>query len=192
MSFCVSVYVPCFNSELYIERCVRALLAQSRTIDELLVIDDGSTDSSMSRIDSLSDKITIIRHPTNLGLASARNTALAHARYEYIASVDSDVAPEGRWLESLCDAMTTPHTALVGGKLLEWNQESSANTWRAKHMPQHSGEFPLKNPPTLAGANTLARRDILQSIGGYTTEYKTNYEDIDLQHRLTRLGLSCR
>ncbi len=188
----VSVYVPCYNGEPWLQSCLSALIDQSRPPDELLVIDDGSTDASASIASAFGVVVRVISHSKNLGLASARNTALLEAKHSLVASVDADVAPEHHWLEMLMRAMSTPGTALVGGKLSEFHQEHVADRWRASHMAQHSGEFSLINPAIVPGANTLIRRQVVSSIGKYNTSFRTNYEDVDLQHRLIRQGYTCR
>ena len=59
-------------------------------------------------------------------------------------------------------------------------------------MAQHSGDLSLINPAIVPGANTLVRRQVVSLLGGYDTSFRTNYEDVDLQHRLIRQGYTCR
>lgn len=188
----VSVYVPCYNGEPWLQSCLSALIHQTRPADELLVIDDGSTDASVSIASSFGATVRVISHSKNRGLAAARNTALLEARHGLVASVDADVAPDQQWLETLLRAMSTPGTVLVGGNLSEYHQKHVADRWRATHMAQHSGEFSLINPAIVPGANTLVRRQVITSLGGYNTFFCTNYEVVDLQHRLIRQGFTCR
>lgn len=87
----ISVIIPAYNRANFIERCLNSVLVQSYENLEILVIDDGSTDSTGSRMKNHPDKRVIyIKHPENRGVPSARNTGIRAARGEYINFLDSD------------------------------------------------------------------------------------------------------
>lgn len=92
MSPIVSVIVPVYNSELYIERCINSILNQTFTDFELLLVDDGSTDKSGVICEAYAsiDKRVIVYHQSNQGQAAARNFAIKKSRGEWIHFVDSD------------------------------------------------------------------------------------------------------
>lgn len=88
----VSVIVPIYNAESYIDRCVASIKDQSHDNLEIILINDGSTDSSLSICNKLSKddpRITIIDQ-TNLGVSTARNRGLSAAKGEYVTFVDID------------------------------------------------------------------------------------------------------
>ena len=88
----LSIIVPVYNVEKYLEDCVESLLNQTYQNYEIILVDDGSTDSSGKICDIVaesSSKIKVI-HKENGGLSSARNTGLRAARGRYIGFVDSD------------------------------------------------------------------------------------------------------
>lgn len=90
--------VPVYNVEKYLERCVKSIICRTGVQYEIILVDDGSTDSSGSVCDALCEQyVGIVRviHKENNGLASARNRGLEEAKGEYIVFVDSD-----DWLES--------------------------------------------------------------------------------------------
>ncbi len=88
----VTVVMPVFNVERYLAIAIRSVLRQTYEPFELLIIDDGSTDDSVSIANGFRDpRIRIIRQE-NRGLAGARNTGIRHARGEFIAFLDSDDA----------------------------------------------------------------------------------------------------
>ena len=93
----VTAYIPCFNGARYLPATITAILGQTQPPDELLIIDDGSTDNS-SEVASRYP-VRIIRHEKNKGLAAARNTALANAKYDLLAAFDADAVAESTWLE---------------------------------------------------------------------------------------------
>ncbi|MDQ3702940.1 MAG: glycosyltransferase family 2 protein, partial [Chloroflexota bacterium] len=188
----LSVYVPCYNGARWIGECLDALIAQSQPVDEVLVVDDGSTDASATIVAGYAPRVRLVRHPRNLGLAVARNTALARTEGEIVASVDADVRATPTWMARLLDGFSSPRVVAVGGRLLEAHQEQLPDRWRAVHMAQHAGDLPLRNPPVLPGANVAVRRDVVHALGGYDETFRTNYEDADLQHRLQAQGYLCR
>lgn len=88
----VSVIVPVYNVEDYLEQCLKSICGQTLSRIEIIIIDDGSTDSSGRICDAFAANDSRIRviHKKNEGLAAARNDGIALARAEYIMFVDSD------------------------------------------------------------------------------------------------------
>lgn len=88
----LSIIIPIYNAEKYIEPCIDSLIAQDFQDKEILLIDDGSKDSSPQICDDYADKYDYIRviHKDNGGCSSARNFGLKEARGDYIAFVDAD------------------------------------------------------------------------------------------------------
>ncbi|MYM55835.1 glycosyltransferase family 2 protein [Thalassovita mangrovi] len=103
----VSVIIPIYGTERYIERCVRSVMNQTLKDIEILCIDDCSPDNSAEIVQLLAaedDRIRLIRHESNLGPGGARNTGIYLARAPYLASVDSDDYIDSLMLERLWDA----------------------------------------------------------------------------------------
>ncbi len=92
MSALISIIVPVYNVEKYLCRCVDSILAQSYPHLEIILVDDGSTDSSGNICDAYreKDERIVVIHKPNGGLSSARNAGLEIAKGEYIGFVDSD------------------------------------------------------------------------------------------------------
>ncbi|WP_446424620.1 glycosyltransferase family 2 protein, partial [Mailhella sp.] len=91
-SLMLTIIVPCYNAEKYIDRCLSSIYNQTYKNFECIVIDDGSTDNSATLCDKFSAKDSrfIIIHQENRGVSAARNAALDIARGEYIGFVDAD------------------------------------------------------------------------------------------------------
>lgn len=90
----LSIIVPVYNVEAYLQKCVESLLNQDLPVTdyEIILVDDGSKDNSGLLCDKFAqahDNIRVIHQP-NMGLSAARNTGLAEARGQYIQFVDSD------------------------------------------------------------------------------------------------------
>ena len=98
----ISVIVPVYNTEQYLRRCIDSVLAQTYQDFELLLIDDGSTDSSGAICDEYAARDSRVRvfHKVNGGVSSARNVGLDNARGEWVTFVDSDDYIEENFLKS--------------------------------------------------------------------------------------------
>lgn len=105
----VSIIVPVYNVERYLEDCIESILNQTFKDFELILIDDGSTDSSCEICDEYKKKDSRIRviHKSNGGLSSARNIGLDVACGKYIGFVDSDDSIHPRMYEILYDLIQT-------------------------------------------------------------------------------------
>lgn len=182
----VSVYIPCFNVQEYIQECIESLYKQTYPVDEILIIDDGCTDDTV-KIAALYP-VKIIRHEKNRGLACARNSAVLAARNEFIASVDADCIAMTDWLQILMSAFTEAGVAGAGGMLIEKKNEGIADTWRNVHMKQDWGAQILENPRFLYGNNGVYRTALLKHIGLYSLSYNSHYEDVDVSFRLKDNG----
>ena len=99
----VSVVLPVYNVEKYLERCIESVIHQTYINLDIILVDDGSTDSSGLLCDKLATKdtrITVI-HKTNGGLSDARNAGISAAKGKYITFVDSDDLVELDMIEYL-------------------------------------------------------------------------------------------
>lgn len=105
----ISAIIPVYNVEKYLERCLKAVLAQTYSNLEILLIDDGSTDGSGGICDEVSGKDARIQvwHTENRGPSAARNLGLDHAQGRYVLFVDSD------------DILAVDHVSFLYERLLE-------------------------------------------------------------------------
>lgn len=182
----VSVYIPCFNGEQHIALCIASLLTQSHAPDEIVVVDDGSTDRSAEI--AATYPIKLVRHDRNMGLAAARNTGISQTSGDIVASIDADCCASRGWLKRLVRTLDhNPHVIGVAGCLIERNYRTIADRWRTHHMVQNHGAKLIVNPPFLHGANTAFRRSALEAANGYNNVFRTNGEDCDLCFRMRRI-----
>lgn len=182
----VTLYIPCYNVEGYLKECLEAVLKQTHTPDEVLVIDDGSTDQTAEI--AAQYPVRLIRHQQNKGLAAARNTAILNSRNELVASIDADVVLAQDWLEKMVVSMHHDGVVGAGGKLVEKFQQKLADRWRAIHMAQHWGDLPNEDPPAINGGNTIFKASAIKRVGLYNEVFRTNYEDHDICRRLRTRG----
>lgn len=105
--FKVSVIIPVYNAQLYLEKCLSSIAEQTMKDYELVLINDGSKDNSQQIIDEFIEKndcVVQCKCKENAGQAAARNDGLAMARGEYVAFMDSDDYIEPDYLEKLYQA----------------------------------------------------------------------------------------
>jgi glycosyltransferase involved in cell wall biosynthesis len=111
----ISVIVPIYNAEKYLERCVKSLIAQTFHDIEILLIDDGSTDASSilcARLKKEDSRIRILHKP-NGGLSSARNAGLLAASGAFIGFVDADDTVSPTFFETLLQKIEQYHCDFV-------------------------------------------------------------------------------
>ncbi len=103
----VSVIVPIYNLEQYLEKCIRSLLAQTYTNLEIFLVDDGSKDSSGEICEKFSalDQRIIVIHQQNAGAAAARNAALDVCKGDYITFVDGDDYIDAHYVQNLVEQL---------------------------------------------------------------------------------------
>ena len=103
----ISVIIPVYMAENYLRPCIDSVLAQSYENFELLLIDDGSTDSSGAICDEYAktDKRITVYHRQNQGVSKTRNFGMQHASGEYILFVDADDLIQPAYIEKLYGAM---------------------------------------------------------------------------------------
>ena len=133
----ISIIVPVYQVEQYLDRCVESVLAQTFRDFECILVDDGSTDTSGRMCDDYAhrDPRFSVIHKENGGLSSARNVAIPRARGEYLCFLDSDDTLHPRALELMLSTLEHSGADLVSAPL----QEFSTDTPRFPEL----GELPM-------------------------------------------------
>ena len=116
----ISVIIPVYNVEEYIEQCVESVVNQTLKEIEIIIVNDGTQDNSMKKIERflLDDRIIVI-NKENRGISSARNCGLKIAKGEYIAFVDSDDFIDEMMLEKLYE--NSENKDIVISNVIEYN-----------------------------------------------------------------------
>ena len=112
----VTVVIPVYNGERYLAEAIQSMLAQTRPAAQIIVVDDGSKDSSADVAASFGDAVTLMRQE-NLGVAAARNSAIAAASQPYVAWLDHDDVATPKRLElqlAAFDLTPTPDVVFGG------------------------------------------------------------------------------
>ena len=118
----ISILVPVYKVEKYLERCLDSILAQTFTDWECILIDDGSPDNSGKICDEYAKKderFVVLHHESNKGSAAARNTAFNKASADYFICVDSDDWVEPNYLEELYNKAINTNADVIGCNLVK-------------------------------------------------------------------------
>ena len=156
----VSIIVPVYNVNEYIDACIASIVHQTYSDFEIIIVNDGSTDGSGNLCDQWAsrDRRIKVLHKPNGGLSDARNVGLYHATGKYICFVDGDDSIEPHLLETVL-----PHME-QGADLVRFRYEFQGTSQKAT--------FPTV-PDTF---HFRSQKDICQFLLQYYLTYKINYE----------------
>jgi len=198
----LSVIIPTYNREKVLARALEGYLAQSspRLIQELLVVDDGSTDGTESMVRDFGSRsvfpIRYLRQP-NKGPAAARNLGIREARSALVLFTDSDVIPKCDLVEQHIEwhRRNTQITAAILG-YVTWPPEIKATPfmrWYGEHKLFWFYQLRNKREASFHcfyTCNLSLKTEFLRTCGLFDEEFKTAaYEDIELGYRLSKRGL---
>jgi mycofactocin system glycosyltransferase len=189
----VTVVIPVRNNVSGVRRLVTALRGL-----RVIVVDDGSSppigpdDFAGAHCD-----IEVLSHSRNKGPAAARNTGLAACTTDFVAFLDSDVAPSRGWLEALLGHFCDPTVALVAPRIVGLaHNENVVARYEAVHSSLDLGlrEAPVLPHSTVSyvpSAAIICRRSAILDIGGFDETMQSG-EDVDLCWRLIETGARLR
>ena len=193
----ISVIVPIYNTSKYLPRCLNSIINQTYKNLEIICINDGSTDSSLSILQNYAQKDSRIKITTqkNAGLSAARNTGITKSTGKYITFVDSDDEISHNMLEKLLVSLQKNDTDISvcsfkeiypDGEITHFNKVSSAQTYTTeqalKAMLQEQG-FMLS--ATMKLFPTTYFKNIQFPIGKLHEDIGTTYKLIMRAHRVT-------
>jgi len=189
----LSVIVCAYNEERYVASCLHSLLAQTRSADEVILIDNASQD----RTGDIARAIPGVRviHEPRKGLTVARETARLAATGDVLVYLDADCRAPLQWLELVERRfLASPGIAAVTGpyRFYDWD-------WWGRLLLR--GYDLIVAPAThvlvqrimrmgaiLYGGNFAVRRDMLERIGGFDTKIEFHGEDTNLGRRIAAVG----
>lgn len=184
----LSVVVPLHEGAATIERCIDGLLASAEPGDEIIVVDDGSTDGGLALVRD--DRVTRIRLDRNVGRGPARNAGVERATGDVVVFVDADVAVHGDALARIRERFAADPglTCLIGSY-----DECPADPGRVSqyrnllhHFTHHvSGR---RAPHFWTGLGAVRRATFVEVGGLDEVRWARNMEDVEFGHRLVDAG----
>lgn len=191
--YLVSVIIPAYNAERFIAQTIESVIAQTHQNLEILVIDDGSSDSTPNIVKYYMEKdarIVLIQQD-NVGVAAARNRGIERARGEFIAPIDADDIWFPEYLEAQLPLMANLEVGMVYVWSVLIDEAGGLMKKCQSHLWQGNDYFPLIYRNHVGNAScVLMRRSYVQLIGGYDSSYRAldaqGAEDWDLYLRLAQ------
>lgn len=155
MNHLISIIIPIYNREAYIQECILSIQAQSYQNFEIILIDDGSTDQSISICQNMAAADNRIRLFTtsHAGVSAARNVGLSHVNGDFVFFIDSDDTIHPLLLETLVTEMLRHNTAMGGTEYLRISEKY----WHK--LEDHIANDPPSNPATY-----LCHKDTMQAF----------------------------
>jgi len=185
----VSVVVAGYNGDRTLKACLDALDRLNYPDCEVILVDDGSTDTTR-QIALTHSKVRYFRHEKNLGLSVARNTGIAAATGEIVAFTDADCRVDEDWLYYLVGALLAGDFAGMGGPNLLPPEDSlvAAAVMASPGGPAHV-MLTDRQAEHIPGCNMAFYRKALAQIGGFDPTFYQAGDDVDLCWRLQQAGL---
>jgi GT2 family glycosyltransferase len=202
-----AVVIPTYNGVTLTCSCVEALLGSPPTDAkwQIIVVDDASTDSTLTALDRYAAAIHVIARKENGGFAQACNRgASAAGDCDYLVFLNNDTIPVTGWLDALVrEASVHARAAAVGAKLLfpDGTVQHAGIAISQDRWPRHlyagfPGEHPAVNRAKEVVAATAAclliRREDFDAMNGFDSAFHNGYEDVDLCLRLREAGREIR
>jgi len=186
----VSVVVPAYNAEKYIAKCMASLVGQTLECIEIIVIDDGSTDSTLDIIKEYHEKYPekiVFKSVKNGGAAAARNIALKLAQGEYIGFVDSDDDVSYTMFEKMYNLAVSRNADIVTcgyNKIdIDFVQKKDIKQWECfGHDVYEEPELFLTNVPFIW--NKIFKRELIEKNNIAFEENLSIYEDMVFTYQL--------
>jgi len=192
----ITLYIPCHNMAHTLPRAIESVLAQTRPPDQLLIIDDASTDASRDIIADYRAKHPTLIQPVlldqNMGIPVVRSIALQHTRCDWVTYLDADDTYEPRKIELETKALRKHPSAgyAYSNFTITNDQLDGARRWYTSE-PMPAGDLfdqivTFGFPGGILPRCELMNTSIVRSIGSYRADIGF-YEDYDLQFRLARV-----
>ena len=186
----ISVIIPIYNVEQYLEKCIQSVLNQSYSNIEVLLINDGSTDKCPQICDELAKKDSRIRviHKKNGGVSDARNVGINQAKGLYLTFVDPDDLIAIDMIELLHGTLLSNQCDISACGILRFNENEqpsndlNQNVVRAMTSDDAINDMLYQNKIVIAILGKLYRKDLLKSVK--FSKDITIAEDADFNYRI--------
>ena len=185
----VSIVMAVYNTEKYLKEAIDSMLNQTYTNFEFIIINDGSTDSSLEIIESYKDNRILLMNQTNSGLSTALNNGIKSARGKYIARMDADDISLSYRLEKQTNFLdNNPNIIAVGSSADILDEKGTYLYTRMMETDSQKIKKNILNGMFTFHSSSMFRKDIFEKIGGYDETIKNQFEDKILWYKLAQCG----
>lgn len=187
-----SVIIVNYNTVDFLTTCLRSVLAQTGASCEVWVVDNASADHSVGMVREQFPEVHLLASPENLGFAKANNLAAQEAtgRFIYYLNPDTEVRP-GCFAATLRFMEANPSVGMAGTRLL-YPDHTPQDSVEDSYPGQRYATGELTGLPGqiawLLGASLIARREVVEQVGGFSEDFFLYGEDIDLSLKVRQAG----
>jgi glycosyltransferase involved in cell wall biosynthesis len=175
-----SVIIPVKNGARFVAEAIASVLEQLGEGDEILAVDDGSTDETAAILSSLTNQSLRLLSAGGRGISAARNMGFATSRGAFVAFLDhDDLWPTGRHAAMLAAFQRDATLEAAYGRIVRRFEPGAEVTPESKIEGHHAGWLICSG---------LYRRSLLERVGGFADDMKIG-EDVDLYLRLVEVGM---
>ena len=199
----VSIIIPNWNGAHHLQECLDSLLQQTYTRLEIIVVDNASTDNSLSLLNMV-PQVTVLPQESNLGFTGACNIGLQNANGEILVLLNNDTIVDMGWIQAIVTAFERfPDVGLVASKMLLYDRRDIFHTagdyvtldglahnrgvWQ-----EDTGQY--DHPAyvfSACGGSAAYRRTMLNDVGLLDNDFFFSFEDVDLAWRACLMGWRC-
>lgn len=191
----VSIVIPAYNEERTIRACVAAAIEQTQPADEIIVVDNRSTDGTMDVLRSLQLEfpdapLVVLSQNAEQGLVPTRNFGLDHALGEVIGRIDADSVLEPNWVEEVRKIFTDPTVAAATGPMIYYDMPLRRFGHRADDTLRRAMLKLARDYHFVFGSNMAIRASAWRDIRDHVCRDEADemHEDIDLAIHLSQRG----
>lgn len=165
MNELVSVIVPIYNTEKYLEKCIKSILAQTHANIEVVLVNDGSTDHSGAIIDTYAqrDNRIVVINKSNGGLSDARNAGIEKCSGDYITFIDADDFVSPNYVEVLLNTLNDENADLVLCEFEIVNEEGASINYLSNG--ERTNKFVSKFPTISTSGTDIIYRSYIEKNG---------------------------
>lgn len=205
MNKLISVIIVNWNGEKWLSKCLSSISKQDYKQFEIIFVDNGSTDNSVSYVKKNFPKVKVILNKENLGFAGGNNVGYKHAKGEYIFLLNNDTWVEKDFLKKTISAFDKiPRLGSVQPKIVLMNDpqklDAVGSYWTDSSFLYYYGfgknsqeKKYNKNMPFFSnkGAAMLFKKELVDKIGLFDDDFWCYYEETDFCHRVWLAGYEC-
>lgn len=182
----ISVVIPAYNESATIGECLSALLRQSVPADEIIVVDNNSTDGTAALVRRYYPGVKVLRE-SRQGIIYARTHGFNAAKGNVIARIDADTQVSAAWISHLHGVFADPNITAVGGKVWYYDRPFQRISFWIDGLIRRSFRWSAKHN-MLQGCNMALRRSAWHSVKGTVCSNTKVHEDMDLGLHLWKRG----
>jgi len=200
----VTVVIPNWNGERFLDVCLSSLRHQTFRDFETILVDNGSSDGSVAFMEENFPEVRVVRLPENRGFSAAVNAGIRASGAEFVVLLNNDTEADPGWLEALVRAAEEHSEAgLFASKLVDYHDrrllDGAGDAVRRSGLPYRLGHGEIDRGQferealvfSACAAAALYRRSVFEDVGLFDEDFFSNCEDWDVGFRAQLAGYRC-